>query len=130
MDLKRSVLTAMLVGGLATPAFAQGDPAPPPKNSIDANRLGIDVNRIQRQLKQDASRGERDGINLKYYLDVYGTAPAFQLFANPKEATQGGPVPWGGPTNREMLNIMTPPEFRAPVMDFSALTRWLRDRSK
>ena len=130
MHLKRSVLTAMLVGGLATSAFAQGDPAPPPKTSIDANRLGIDVDRIHRQLKQDASRGERDCLNLKYYLDVYGTAPGFQLFANPKEATEGGPVPWGGPTNREMLNIMTPQEFRAPAMDFSALMRWLHDHSR
>jgi hypothetical protein len=128
MDLKRSVLTAVVVGGLATSAFAQESPAPP-KAPIDASRLGIDVSRIQRQLKQDASRGERNGLNLKYYIDVYGTTPAFQLFANSKEATQG-PVPYGEPTNREMLNIMTPPEFRAPVMDFSAFMRWLHDRSK
>ena len=40
-----------------------------------------------------------------------------------------GPVPYGAPTHRDMLNEMTPVEFRAPVMDFNALLRWLTDKA-
>jgi hypothetical protein len=41
-----------------------------------------------------------------------------------------GPVPYGAPTHREIVNHITPQEFRAPAADFSALIRWLNDRNK
>ena len=127
MDLKHGVLTALLLAGLAAPASAQ-NAAAPPQGSIDASRLGIDVNRIHRQLQQDAGRDQHDRLNLKYYIDVYGTTPALRLFENRKEAVEG-PVPYGSPTHREMLEMSTPQEYRAPVMDFGALMRWLADKS-
>jgi len=41
-----------------------------------------------------------------------------------------GPVPYGAPTHKEMLEQITPREYRAPVADFSALLRWLSERAK
>jgi hypothetical protein len=122
------VLTALLIGGLVTPALAQNQDPPRANATIDVSRLGIDVSRIHRQLQQSESRPRTRGLNLQYYIDVYGSKPALQLFATPKEAMEG-PVPFGEPTHQEMRNIMTPQEFRAPAMDFSALIRWLADKS-
>lgn len=128
MELERGVLTAMLLGALATPALAQEPPRADASTStsVDVSRLGIDVSRIHRQLKQAEAHPVAQGLNLKYYIDVYGTSPRLELFTSRKEAMEG-PVPYGAPTHQEMRNIMTPQEFRAPVMDFSALMRWLAD---
>jgi hypothetical protein len=39
-------------------------------------------------------------------------------------------APFSAPTHQDMLNIVTPQEFRSPVMDFSNLLRWLQNRSR
>jgi hypothetical protein len=126
MHLNRGVLTAMLLGTLTTPVLAQESSPASASTSVDVSRLGIDVSRIHRQLKQAEAHPVAQGLNLKYYIDVYGTSPRLQLFTSRKEAMEG-PVPFGEPTHEEMRNIMTPREYRAPVMDFSALMRWLAD---
>jgi hypothetical protein len=107
--------------GLAVPALAQ--------NSVDVSRLPVDLDRIQRGLRESAVREERDGLNLRYTIEVYGQAPPVELFG-PDANLGTGPVPYGAPTHREMLEQMTPKEFRTPAADFSALIRWLAERSK
>jgi hypothetical protein len=116
-------LAAALLAVLpALPAQAQ--------DSIDVSRLPIDLQRIHRQLlRASATREERDGLNLRYYVDVYGQAPPLIVFG-PEDNLVHGPVPYGGPTHKEMLEQMTPQEFRAPAADFSALLRWLAERQK
>ena len=52
-----------------------------------------------------------------------------QLFTREDNLTTG-PVPYGAPTHQQMLQMMTPKEFSAPVADFSALFRWLTDKTK
>ena len=39
-------------------------------------------------------------------------------------------VPYGAPTHREMIEHVTPQEYRSPVMDFNALFKWLADKAK
>ena len=112
----------MLAGaGLQTGAFAQ--------EAIDVARLPIDLERVHRGLQKSAVREEREGLNLRYFVDVYGQAPPF-IVSGPDANLVHGPVPYGGPTHKEMLEQMTPKEFRAPVADFSALLRWLVERAK
>jgi hypothetical protein len=94
---------------------------------IDADRLPIDLHRIERQLRQTSEREELDGLRLRYFVDVYGTAPRIQFFA-PEVDLMFGPTPRGAPTHREMLDFVTPKEFRSPPMDFAAFMRWLADR--
>ncbi len=101
----------------------------PAQAPIDVSRLPIDLDRIHRELQASAVREERDGLNLRYYVDVYGQSPRIELFA-PDANLTAGPVPYGGPTHREMLEQMTPQEFRAPAADFSALLRWLVERTQ
>lgn len=128
MSSRLTFAAAILACGLAAPLAAQEAGPPSPQPTVNVNRLGIDVNRIHRQLQQDAERGPHEGLRLKYFIDVYASSPRLQLFANRQEATTG-PVPFGAPTHREMLDVTTPQEYRAPVMDFGALMRWFSDRA-
>jgi hypothetical protein len=87
------------------------------------------VQRIYRELQQAATREERDGLRLRYFVDVYGQQPPLVLFG-PEANLTSGPVPYGAPTHKDMLYQMTPQEFRAPAADLSALFRWLAERAK
>ena len=121
--MRRILITvvAVLILGRAGPALAQ-------RSTVDVDRLPIDLQRIHRELQQSATREEREGLQLRYFVDVFGQAPPLVLFG-PQDNLRTGPVPYGAPTHKEMLYQMTPQEFRAPVADFSALIRWLAERA-
>src|SRR5258705_14023649 len=120
MHLRQASLIGLLIIGVAHAAAAQQTP-------VDVNRLPIDLASITRQLRQTQSTESHTGLHLRYRIDVYGAAPRIELFTKGDNLVSG-PVPYGGPTHREMINQVTPQEFRAPVADFSALLRWLADR--
>lgn len=82
---------------------------------VDVGRLPIDLRRIQREFRQTTIREEREGMNLRYFVDVYATAPPLVLFT-PEDNLVFGPAPYGAPTHMEMLQMMTPREFRASGM--------------
>ena len=119
--MKRIAAAALLLVPLASAAQAQG--------TVDVTRLPIDLARVQRALRESSVREERDGLNLRYTVEVYAQAPPFVLFGS-GVTVPGGPVPYGAPTHREMVEQVTPKEYRAPAADFSALLRWLAERSK
>ncbi len=116
----RCVSTVLMVVALGAPLSAQ--------EQVDVSRLLIDLERIHRQLQQTATREERDGLNLRYYVNVNTQAPPLIVFG-PDDNLVHGPVPYGGPTHKDMLEQMTPKEYRAPVADFSAFLRWLAERA-
>jgi hypothetical protein len=125
MHLERAILLGVLLA-TAQPALGQG-PAPA---GVDVDRLPIDLDRIQRQVQQASTeREQRDGLNLRYQIEVFGRAPEIRLFA-PGENLTNGPVPYGAPTHQEMIDHVTPREFRSPVMDFNALFKWLAEKAK
>jgi hypothetical protein len=107
---------------LALPAFAQ-------EPKIDASKLPVSFKRIHRELKQSTVTEQRDGVNLRYSVEVFGQAPPLVLFT-PGENLSAGPVPGSAPTHRDMVDHVTPREYRAPPADFSALLRWLAERAK
>jgi hypothetical protein len=111
MTCRRLVLTTLLVLGLAQASAAQAQQSSP---AVDVNRLPVNMERIQRKLRQTAVRDEREGLNLKYIVDVFGQAPPIQFFA-PREDLRNGPVPYGAPTHRQMVDAVTPQEYRAPA---------------
>jgi hypothetical protein len=127
MHPRLTVIAALLVVGLAhgagaqtafsraaTAASSQPDDRTPVQ--LDVSRLPINLDRVHKQLRQTTVREERDGLHLRYTIDVYGRAPQIELFT-PLDNLRTGPVPYGGPTHSEMLQQMTPQEFRAPVAD-------------
>ena len=120
MQFRHIALTALVL--LGTSAVATGQSAAPSSSAalartgvvatVDVGRLPIDIRRIERQFRQTNIREERDGLNLRYFVDVYAKAPPIVLFT-PEDNLVFGPVPYGGPTHYEMLQMMTPREFRA-----------------
>jgi len=132
--------TAALLFSLiqVTGAAAQGgsadEPAAKPatkpaESTVDVSRLPINLDRIQRQLRQSTVRDESDGLRLRYVVDVFGQAPRIELFGGLENALTG-PAPYGAPTHQDMLQIMTPQEFSAPAANFGNLFRWLSDKAK
>lgn len=108
----------------AAPAPAAAQPA-----EVDVNQLPVDLSRIQRRLRTETARAAQNGLNLKFFVDVYAPAPPIVLFT-PQDNLQMGPVPYGGPTHGEVIQHITPKEHSAPAADFGALFRWLSDKSK
>ncbi len=66
------------------------------------------------------------GLKLEYYIEVYGTAPKLDLFAD--FDLRAGPVPFSPPTHQDFLDVVTPQGFRTPAMDLNALVAWLAQR--
>ena len=138
MRTRFTISSALFVIGLAAGAAAQSTSAdesptaPPPApatSGVDANQLGLNLARIQRGLQRSAEQQEYDGLNLRFYVNVYAPAPPIRLFT-PLDNLLYGPAPYGGPTHREMMDVMTPQEFRAPAADFSGLARWFANKAK
>ena len=99
------------------------------QQAVDVNRLPLDLNRIQRALRQSTIREERHGLKIRYTVDVYGQAPPLVIFT-PEDNLVSGPVPYGAPTHKQIVEQITPQEYRAPIADFSALLRWLVDHAQ
>src|SRR5262245_4245236 len=130
--VRNALAAVLLVLGMSLPALAQSAAASegPEKgtSSINVDRLPLDLGRIHRELKRAPEDSEvREGLRLRYFLQIYGTAPELRIFTETDDLIHG-PVPYGGPTHREMLNVMTPQEFRAPPADFSGLLRWVSEK--
>jgi hypothetical protein len=115
------IAAALLGLALASPALGQG--------TLDVGRLPVDLDRIQRGLREAAVREEREGLNLRYRVQIFGAAPPIVLLG-PEANLVHGPVPYGAPTHREMIEQVTPKEYRAPAADIGALLRWLAERAK
>lgn len=120
----RSLLITLLL--LTTSGMVS---AQQPSGSVDADRLPLDVNRIRRQLETTQDREERDGLNLRYFVSIYGEAPAIRLFLE-GENLRVGPVPNTAPTHQEFLDFWTPKAFNSPIMDFGSLFRWLAGKGR
>jgi hypothetical protein len=108
----------------ATPTGTAGVSAPGVvATAVDVTRLPIDLRRIERAYRKTTIREERDGLNLRYFVDVYAKAPPIVLFTK-EDNLESGPVPYGAPSHREMLDMITPQEHRAPAANLGNLFRW------
>ena len=126
MNLNRFACTALVLLGMAfvgraQPAAAQsaqptgtsGSKATTPGivATIDVSRLPISLQNIERRFRQGQIREERDGLNLRYFVDVFAKAPNIVLFTK-EDNLAYGQVPHSAPTHSDMLEMMTPREYR------------------
>ena len=111
----------LLVALLALPAgaFAQAPPA------VDASKMGVDLSRIKRELAQAQAQAqateespEGDPLRLRFTVEVVGSAPKIDFLAG---FNVNGPVSYGPPTHQEVLDVLTPQEYRSPTVDFLGL---------
>jgi hypothetical protein len=129
-----AVVVGLAVLALAARVAAQTSAPEPPKpapatSSSSTEQFGLNLGRIQRGLQKSSDRQDFEGLNLKYYVSVYAPAPPIKLFT-PLDNLLYGQAPYGGPTHSDMLQVMTPKEYRAPVADFSGLARWLANKAR
>lgn len=135
MTTRLLLVVALLLGSRLSLAAQTPDvlvarpPVPVTDERVNVDRLPLDLQRLERQLHQSLEREDWDGFRLRYVVEVYGKAPRIQFF-DPKDVLPSGPIPYGAPTHKEMVEVMTPKEYRAPAMDFSALMRWLNEKLK
>jgi hypothetical protein len=118
----------VLLGAHVQPVSAQQkEPAQQQQQepAIDVSKLPVAPARLQRKLQESIARDERDGVTLRYTVDVFALAPRLQLFA-PEDNLLFGPTRFSTPTSQDMINQVTPQEFRSPIMDFSNMFRWLQ----
>ena len=79
--------------------------------TIDVSRLPISLQNIERRFRQGQIREERNGLNLRYFVDVFAKAPNIVLFTK-EDHLECGVVPNSAPSHHDMVEMMTPREYR------------------
>ena len=115
-------LAAALVVGVAAAGDARAqatDDAP-----LTADEIPISFDRVRRELDR-ALRAPNAGraLRLNDYVTVYARLPALDLIENTFDLSQG-PIPHGAPTRIEMLNAMTPREWRTQGVNLANVIGW------
>lgn len=112
----------------ANSAFAQavsassGSVAPAPP--VDPEKLPVSIDRIRQQLLT-APATKSSGLRIQEMIEVVGVAPKIELW-NPETAKLAtGPVPYGAPTHRDFIDLVTPQEFKTYPIDINSLVQWL-----
>lgn len=136
MSLTRFAVAAAVGMGLAAPAAttaqeasgtraaAREPGAEAPAAAAETSALPVSLERIKRRMAavQEAGDGGRKLLDLNYYVDVYARAPSIELFRN--FDTDSETVSYGAPTHAEMLEAVTPREWRPPAISTGALFGW------
>ena len=100
--------TLVMLVSAATPVLrAQQQPRPDPPTNVDVSKLPLNVARLQRQLREAVEREQRDGVVLRYTVNVFQQAPPLKLFT-PQDNLRFGPTPSTAPTHKEMMSIVSP----------------------
>lgn len=87
--------------------------------AVDPTRMGVDLSRIKRGLAEAATEeASDDPLRLRFRVEVVGIAPKIDLLEG---FNVEGAVPYGPPTHDEVLNVLTPQEYRSPVVPFYSL---------
>ena len=110
-------LLAILIGLQPAAVRAQLGAAAPPPPSVEA--LGMSFERIKRGLRVLPPSTAKTPLKLEYYVEVQGLMPPLPLF-KPGELTTG-PVPFGAPTHRDMMDHVTPEAFKSGTVPVSSL---------
>ena len=92
--------------------------------ALTADEIPISFDRVRRQLDR-AIRAPNAGrmLRLSDYVTVYARLPALDLIENTFDLSEG-PIPDGAPTRIEMLNAMTPREWRTQGVNLANVIGW------
>ena len=103
-------------------AFAQNQ-------QVDPEKLPVSIGRIRLRLSEPAPKPPV--LKIQTTIEVVGVAPPIELWT-PEEKAKfvHGPAPWGPPSQKDILDIVTPQEFKHYPMDLNALMQWLAEKLK
>ena len=105
------------------PAADQPAPDSPP---IDATKLGVSFERVRMQLAQPAPT-KTAGLKIQETIEVVGKAPT-PLIWDPKTVNlTSQAVPFGAPTQKDIMKLIVPKEFQTYPFDLNALMQWLME---
>ncbi|MCY4027923.1 MAG: hypothetical protein OXH75_16630 [Acidobacteria bacterium] len=120
----RVVIT--LAAALAVGVVAAGDARAQTTDDapLTADEIPISFDRVRRELDR-ALRAPNAGraLRLNDYVTVYARLPPLDLIENTFDLSQG-PIPHGAPTRIEMLNAMTPREWRTQGVNLANVIGW------
>jgi len=126
IGIQPALLRAQQPGADGQQAIPQGpktaqSASPPAAGAVpDIDALGVSFDRIKRLLADRAPTANQNGLKLNYYVEVMALAPRLQLFTR-EELAPRGVIPWGAPTHADIVNLLTPIEFRSPRVDVGSL---------
>jgi hypothetical protein len=123
----RSLLLALALGSVVVRAQApDGTQTPPAAPAIDPTKLGISFERVRMELTQPAPPKDKR-LKIQETIEVVGKSPQILLW-DPKtvkaELTSAA-VPYGPPTQKDILKLIVPKEFQTYPFDLNALMQWL-----
>src|SRR5206468_9732541 len=126
--MSRLLVVVLCIAALsAVGAHAQEPASPSPDPSpIDPTKLGVSFDRVRMQLTQRApSKGH--GLKIQETIEVVGKAPP-RLLWDPKTVNlTSAAVPFGAPTQKDIMKLIVPKEFQTYPLDLNALMQWLTE---
>ncbi|HVL66740.1 MAG TPA: hypothetical protein VM364_05705 [Vicinamibacterales bacterium] len=142
VQLSLLALTFALLAGAAFPQPPQSTPPPAPQKTDapqnpGAVELPVDIDRIQRALANTPRLRFDKDLKPVFRVQVFGEKPTIEDILGPDFAR--GPVPHGGMTHQEFLNLVTPKDVQgyaafsneeaATVAATSFLLQWTLQRA-
>jgi len=96
---------------------------------VEAEKLPVSLDRIRMKLAEPAPK--TPALKIQTIIEVVGVAPPLELWTPEEGATLiRGPAPWAAPTQKDILDLVTPQEFKRYPMDLNALMLWLAEKLK
>jgi hypothetical protein len=111
------------LSGVAVHAQDQ-TPADPP--TIDPTKLGVSFERVRMQLTQPAPP-KTQGLKIQETIEVVGKAPTVLLWNPATVNLTSAAVPYGAPTQKDIMKLIVPKEFQTYPFDLNALMQWLSE---
>jgi hypothetical protein len=120
----RVLLCAAVLNVASVCAQTQAPASAPP--AIDPTKLGVSFDRVRMQLAQPAP-STSGGLKITETIEVVGKAPRFDLWDPGTVNLTSTAVPFGAPTQKDIMKLIVPKEFQTYPFDLSALMQWLAE---
>ena len=124
MRRSRAAVTFVAMVALGAVAGADARAQTSDDAGLTTGEIPISFDRVRRQLDRvlQAPASGR-ALRLNDYVEVYARLPALDLIESTFDLSEG-PIPDGAPTRIEMLNAMTPREWRSQGVNLANVIGW------
>jgi hypothetical protein len=109
-----------------TPAHPSNAPPASDPPAIDPTKLGVSFERVRIQLAQPV-HSQTSGLKIQETIEVVGKAPKPSLWDPKTVNLTSQAVPFGAPTQKDIMKLIVPKEFQTYPFDLNALMQWLME---